>query len=96
MTGPALLETALLMGLMMLAGGCYAGLYTLGRAYSRPALIRSGQICWLIAFTSTVVIMVATPLYFGWKMLLLASAAIYIVIPPITWRYLERLHGDEG
>ncbi len=96
MTADALLGTALLMGLLVLAGGSYAGLYALGRVRSRPAMVWVGQLCWLVAFGCAVLLAVATPLDFGWKLLLLVSAIVYVVIPPITWRYLERLHIDES
>jgi len=27
--------------------------------------------------------------------LILASAVVYAIIPPMTWRYLERLHHEQ-
>lgn len=96
MTATALLETALLMGLLVLAGGSYACLYALGRLWTRSGLVFAGQVCWLIAFGAALVIAFGTPLDVKWKLLLLASAVVYVIIPPITWRYLERLHIDEG
>lgn len=91
-----LIETAALLGLFVLAAGGYAGLYSIGRLWGRPALVRTGRACWLAAFAIAVVIAIATPLDFGWKLLILASAIAYAVIPPATWRYLERTHFDEG
>ncbi|MBX3699533.1 MAG: hypothetical protein KF903_00790 [Dokdonella sp.] len=95
MNPAALLETAALMGLLVLAGGGYGGLYGAGRLWSRPALVRAGQACWLLAFAIALLIAVRTPLDVGWKLLILASALVYAVIPPATWRFLQRLHGDE-
>ncbi|MCW5577392.1 MAG: hypothetical protein KIS89_02015 [Dokdonella sp.] len=95
MNPAALLETAALMGLLVLAGGGYGGLYSAGRLWSRPALVRAGQACWLLAFAIALLIAVRSPLDVGWKLLILASALVYAVIPPATWRFLQRLHGDE-
>lgn len=96
MTPTALLETASLMGLLVLAGGSYACLYALGRLWTRPGMVLAGQICWVVAFATALVIAFGTPLEAKWKLLLLASAVLYVIIPPVTWRYLERLHIDEG
>ncbi|HET7261492.1 MAG TPA: hypothetical protein VFK60_06660 [Casimicrobiaceae bacterium] len=96
MTPESLLETAVLLGLFVLAGGGYGGLYSVGRAAGRPALIRAGRACWVGALAIAVVIAAATPLGVGWKLLILVSALVYAVIPPVTWRYLERTHSDEG
>lgn len=96
MTPAALLETAALMGLFVFAGGGYGGLYSIGRLRGRPVLVRAGSACWALVFAVAVVIATATPLEFGWKLLILASAVVYAVIPPMTWRYLERLHTEGG
>lgn len=95
MTPEALLVTSGLMGLFVLAGGGYGGLYSIGRLRARHDLVRASMACWLLAMLLAVIIATATPLEFGWKLLILASAVIYLVIPPITWRYLQRLHAQE-
>ncbi|HEX7380859.1 MAG TPA: hypothetical protein VF265_01765 [Nevskiaceae bacterium] len=92
MTPLAVLETAALMGLFVLAGGGYGGFYSIGRLWESRALMRAGAACCGIAIALAIAIAVATPLHFGWKLLILASAAVYVVIPPVTWRYLERIH----
>lgn len=92
MTPGALIETAVLLGLFVLAGGGYGGLYSIGRLRSRVGLVRAGGVCWAIAFAIALVIALATPLDVGWKALILVSAVVYAIIPPLTWRYLERLH----
>lgn len=96
MTPAALIETAILLGLFVLAGGGYGGLYSIGRLSARPLLVTIGRVCWVVAMALALVIAVATPLDTGWKLLILASAAVYAVIPPMTWRYLERTHVEEG
>lgn len=95
MTPDALIPTTVLMGLCVLAGGAYAGLYSAGRLTARVGLIRAGNACWLIAFGLALAIAALTPLDAGWKLLILVSAVLYAVIPPLTWRYLHRLHVDE-
>ena len=95
MSPTALLETAMLMGLFVLAGGGYGGLYRLGRLRAQPAMVRAGGICWGIAMLIALAIAVDTPLDPGWKLLILVSALVYAVIPPMTWRYLERLHDEQ-
>ena len=96
MTPQALLETAVLLGVFVSAGGAYACLYAMGRLRSRPGLIKASLACWLCALVCAAIIAVASPLGLGWKLLILANAAAYVVIPPITWRYLQRLHSEEG
>ncbi len=95
MTPTALIETSLLMGLFVLAGGAYGALYAFGRLRSHPNLVRLGRVCCALAFGCAVAITVLTPLDSGWKLLILVSAAVYIIIPPITWRHLEREHTQE-
>jgi hypothetical protein len=95
MTPTALIETAVLLGLLVLAGGGYGGLYSAGRIWSRPGLIRAGGVCWIAAFALALTIAIRSPLDPGWKLLVLASAVVYAIIPPMTWRYLERLHDEQ-
>lgn len=96
MTPAALIETAVLLGLLVLAGGGYAGLYGYGRLRARPALVAAATACWIAALAIALAIAVVTPLETGWKWLVVVSAIVYAVIPPATWRYLERLHVAEG
>lgn len=95
MTPTALIETAALLGLFVLAGGGYGSLYSAGRLWSRPALMRAGAVCWAVAFALALVIAIRSPLDPGWKLLILASAVVYAAIPPLTWRYLERMHDEQ-
>ncbi|MBS0558072.1 MAG: hypothetical protein JSR27_11725 [Proteobacteria bacterium] len=96
MTPQALLETAVLLGFFVLAGGGYAGLYSIGRLRANIGLVRAGALCWFTAFGIALVVAAATPLDAGWKLFILASALVYAAIPPMTWRYLERLHDDHS
>lgn len=88
----AFIETALVLGLFVAAGGAYAGLYAIGRVRGRAVLVRAGYACWALAAACALVVAVAAPLATGWKLLILASAAGYAVIPPLVWRYMEQLH----
>jgi len=31
-----------------------------------------------------------------WKLLMAVSALAYLFIPPVTWRYLQSTHREEG
>lgn len=95
MTPQALLETAILMGLFVLGGGGYASLYSLGRLQHRRGMIWCAALCWLFAMGCALLIALMSPLDPGWKLLVLASALVYVVIPPVTWRYLQGLHAEE-
>lgn len=95
MSPESVLTTSVLMGLFALTGGGYGCLYSLGRLRARPALVRAGMGCWLLTLGLAIVIVVDTPLDLGWKLLILASALIYAIVPPMTWHYLQRLHAEK-
>lgn len=95
MTPAAILFTASLMGLFVLAGGAYGSLYSIGRLRGQPVLVRFSGFCYAATLLCALAIAALTPLDFGWKLLILGSAAVYAIIPPMTWRYLQRLHAEE-
>jgi Kef-type K+ transport system membrane component KefB len=95
MTPIHLLETAPVLGLYVLLAGLYGLAYTLGRLrpnrWTPPAVVVSyGLHCAVV-----VAVVVWAPLGLGWKALLVASSAAILVIPPLTWRYLEHTHKSE-
>ena len=91
-----LLQTALLLGLFASLAGCYGTLYTIGRLRGGRQLRYATMLVYgLLGFT-TVVIVARTPLAAGWKALVAASSLVVLVIPPMTWRYLQRTHENEG
>ena len=90
MTPESLIQTTVLMGLLVLAGGAWAVLYCLGRVRAAPRLARAARGCYALALA----IALLTPLTLGWKLLILASALAYAAIPPITLRYLQGLHEE--
>lgn len=95
MTPAALIQTAALLGLFALAGGGYGGCYSIGRLRGNASLVRIGAACWVVVAILALAITFLTPLDVGWKLLVLVSAAVYAVVPPMTWRYLERLHAAQ-
>lgn len=94
MTAQALIQTAVMMGLLVLAGGAWGVLYCLGHARARHDLLRAGQACYALALALALAIGLLSPLSLGWKLLILGSALAYAAIPPVTLRYLERLHDE--
>ncbi len=94
MSPAALIVTALLLGLFVLTGGGYGLLYCAGRLRHSRRLLASGYVCYGLQVLIVAVILAATPLTAGWKALVVLSGAAYAAIPPVTWRYLDRLHGN--
>ena len=95
MTPSAMLVTALLLGGFVAAAGAYGLLYCAARISEHKMLRAGGYLSYaglcLIAFA----LVAFTPLNVGWKVLVAASCAVYLMIPPVTWRYLARLHREE-
>jgi hypothetical protein len=94
MTPRAMVATALLLGAFVAAAGSYGLLYCLSRLWRRPALKIASFACYGVLCALTAMILALTPLYFGWKILIAASCIAYLVIPSVTWRYLQRLHNE--
>jgi hypothetical protein len=90
-----MVETALMLGALVIAAGAYGLLYCAARLYGRPILRAASRACCVALAALAAAIVALTPLHYGWKALVVASAAAYIAIPPFTWRHLTRLHqGD--
>ena len=96
MTPSAMITTALLLGGFVLAGGAYGLLYCMARMSNHSALRAGGYLSYAALCLIAFALMGFTPLHLGWKFLIAASCAIYLVIPPVTWRYLTRLHREEA
>ena len=96
MTAHAMIATALLLGAFVLLAGLYGFFYTLAMLFRRPYLKPVSLACYALHFVVMLVIVVATPLGPWWKTLIVASCLAYFAIPPVTWRYLVRLHQEEG
>ena len=96
MTPEALIQTAVMMGLLVLAGGAWSLLYCLGKTRARADFTHMALGCYIVALGLAVAIGVYSPLSPGWKALVLVSALAYAGIPPVTLRYLEQIHDYEG
>ncbi|HKI74963.1 MAG TPA: hypothetical protein VJ998_09980 [Pseudomonadales bacterium] len=95
MTPAALLTTTLLLGLFVLAGGGYGGLYGAGKLKENRRCLVVGYACYALQILLVVAILLTTPLAPMWKAFILLSGVGYGLIPPVTWRYLEHLHHAE-
>lgn len=95
MTPAALVTTAMLLGLFVLAGGGYGGLYGAGKLTDQRGYLVAAYACYVAQALVVVAIVWSTPLAVVWKTFLVLSFAAYAIIPPITWRYLEQLHRSE-
>lgn len=87
-----LLETALLLGLYVLLAGGYGLTYALARLNHRTGLRRAAMVLYGLHCLVAIGVVVWAPLGLGWKALLIASSLAMLVIPPVTWRYLEHTH----
>ena len=95
MTPVALISTSALLGLFVLAGGGYGCLFSAWKLTERRGFLIGGYACYVMQALVLVAILLITPLAPIWKIFIVMSGAIYAVIPPITWRYLEQLHKSE-
>lgn len=96
MTPRAMVATAILLGAFVAAAGAYALLYCASRLSERPVLRIARDLSYVALCASAGVLVGFTPLHLGWKVLLAASCAVYLMIPPVTFRYLKRLHRGEN
>jgi hypothetical protein len=95
-TAHTMITTALLLGAFVLLAGLYGLFYTLAMLFRASYLKPAGFACYALHFGVMILIVVATPLGPWWKALIVASCLAYFAIPPVTWRYLVRLHLKEG
>ena len=95
MTPAAMVATALLLGGFVATAGTYGLMYCLFRLWGKPALRVASYLSYGALCTIAGMLVALTPLHIGWKALIAASCMAYLAIPPITWRYLERLHRGE-
>ena len=95
MTPDALITTALLLGAFVVLAGIYGLFYSLAILLERPPLKSAGHFFYLLHLMVMLTIVFATPLGTSWKVLIVVSSIAYLAIPPVTWRYLTRIHRDE-
>ena len=94
MSPVAVVFTAGLLGLFVLAGGCYGLCYGAGRLRNNQHLALAGFGCYGLQVLVTAALLAVSPLALQWKIFLALSTLAYAVIPPVTWRLLQRLHTD--
>ncbi len=92
----SLLQSALLLGLYVALAGGYGFVYTIARLQDAIILHRLSVILYGLHSLTAIAIVAWTPLQIGWKGLIVASSAVFLAIPPITWRFLQRTHDTEA
>ncbi len=95
MTPYAMVATALLLGAFVAAAGVYGCLYCLSRLRNSRGLRMGSYVSYAALGVIAALLVALSPLHVGWKVLIAASAVADLVIPPVTWRYLTRLHRGE-
>lgn len=96
MTPGVLLVTSVSLGFMVLAAGAYALLYGIGRFRNSRSLLVSAGFAYGALVLDAAGLILAAPLALEWKLLIAGSALAYLGIPPLTWRYLQHTHREEG
>lgn len=92
MTPGEMVLTALLLGLFVALAGCYGVLFCVGRLRANRALLYAAYVAYGMQVIVAAALVLASSLGEWWKLLIAASCAVYLPIPPATWRYLENLH----
>jgi len=95
MSALATLETGLLLGLYALLAGIWGVLWALAQLRPMRIFARSAFAAYGLHVLAALTIVSWTPLGFGWKCLIVGSSLVFLVIPPITWRLLQRTHDKE-
>jgi len=96
MTPQAIVVTATLLGTFVATAGAYGVLFCMSSMWAEPRLKPAIYAAYAAMCATACAIVAFTPLHVGWKLLVAASCAAYVVIPPITLRHLARLHEKEG
>jgi uncharacterized membrane protein HdeD (DUF308 family) len=96
MSASAFLATSLLLGAFVLCAGVYGLLYAAARLRQSAGLRYAASLACGVLCVIAAAVVVITPLEPAWKALITASTCVYCVIPPVTWRYLQRTHRDHG
>lgn len=95
MSAAAVLYTAGLCGLLTLAAFAYGGFYAASKLLTKFSMLYPASACYLVVMALAALIFLSTPLALGWKILIVASALVYAAVPPLTWRFLVKLHEPE-
>ncbi len=96
MTPHAILTTAVLLGAFVAAAGAYGVLLCMSSIWAEACLKPAIYAAYAAMCAAAGSVVAFTPLHVGWKFLVAASCAAYVVIPVVTLRHLARLHEKEG
>jgi hypothetical protein len=96
MNALATLEAGLLLGLYVVLAGIWGVLWALAQLRQTAICRRSAAAAYGLHVLAALAIILWTPLGFGWKCLIGASSVVFLAIPPMMWRLLQRTHEDEG
>jgi peptidoglycan/LPS O-acetylase OafA/YrhL len=91
----ALLKTALSLGAFILLAGCYGVFYGIGKLANWRAMRFAGYACYGLQSAMAFGITELSPLSHPWKIVIIVGTLSFLVIPPITWRFVERTHESE-
>ena len=95
MSALATLETGLLLGLYALLAGIWGILWALTQLRQAPIIGLLAAAAYGLHTLVALIIILWTPLGFGWKCLIVGSSLVFLALPPMTWRMLQRTHDDE-
>jgi hypothetical protein len=95
MSTPDLLQTALLLGVYVALAGLYGLLYAIARLATAPLMRGAAALAGTLHVLIGAAVVLWTPLAAPWKGLIVASSGAVLVIPPLTWRLLQRSHETE-
>lgn len=92
MTPLEMVVSSLLLGLFVALAGCYGVLFCVGRLQENRTVAYAAYAAYGMQVMVAASLVLLTSLGDWWKVLIAASCAVYLPIPPATWRYLEKLH----
>jgi len=96
MSALATLESGLLLRLYTLLAGIWGVLWALAQLRRTPLSGRSAAAAYGLHLLASLAVIWWTPLGVGWKSLIAGSSVVFLVVPPMTWRLLQRTHADKG
>jgi hypothetical protein len=89
------LEAGLLLGLYVALAGIWGVLWALAQFRQTAGLWRAAAAAYGLHTVAALAIILGTPLEFGWKCLIAGCSLVFLAIPPMTWRFLQRTHENE-
>lgn len=95
MTELELLWTALLLGGLVLLAGGYGILYGIGKLAGSRAMRLAAFACYGLQCAITLAVVGFSPLTGPWKLVVVVGTLGFLVIPPVTWRFVEQTHQSE-